>query len=164
MKISVLLNLIVLSAFGQPNTMLLEQGAESPAATLEVASWITGAWEGEGLGGYCEEIWSPAKGGSMFGTFRVIKNHQLQFSEYMELTESDGSILLRLKHFGKDFTGWEEKDKYVEFKLVKISEGTLYFDGLTYRKTNENEMEVIVLIGSGTDSKEEKFTYRKMKN
>lgn len=151
-----------LSVLAQPNTLRLEAGESSPMASLESAKWITGSWTGEGLGGYCEEVWSPIKAASMFGVFRKFKENELVFSEFMEIVESDGSILLRLKHFGKDFVGWEEKDESVVFKLVQATDDALYFDGLTYRKIGDHEMEVYVIITSGSKSREEKFTYRKL--
>lgn len=162
MKKLLIINLLSLSISAQDlNTVQLEPGARSPAATLEAISWLRGEWTGTGLGGFCEEVWTSARGGSMLGTFRVIKEDKPVFSEFMEIVEADGSILLRLKHFGNDFTGWEEKDKYVEFKLVKIEGDSIYFDGLTYRKTGENSMIVYVVLSSGGTSQEAKFSYTK---
>ena len=159
-KLLILLNLLSLGVCAQiDHTMQLEEGASSPPASIELMAWVQGAWLGEGLGGLCEEVWSSAKGRSMLGTFRMIKNNKLMFSEFMEIAEIDGSLLLRLKHFGNDFVGWEEKDKYVEFKLVKVTDDTIYFDGLTYKKTGENSMEVYVVIDSGETTQEAKFIY-----
>jgi hypothetical protein len=106
-------------------------------------SWLQGEWSGQGLGGECEEVWSSARGGSMLGTFRLIQDDKLVFSEFMEIAEIDGSIVLRLKHFGSDFIGWEVKDKHVEFKLVKVTDDTFYFDGLTYKKKDDNTMKFL---------------------
>jgi hypothetical protein len=160
-----LLNLLTLSLFGQTeNTLKLAPGVDSPAASLEAASWLTGGWEGEGLGGICEEIWSPAKAGTMLGMFRIIKDGKQAFSEFMEIKEQDGSILLRLKHFGNDFEGWEEKDKHITFKLVKETRDALYFDGLTYRKKGDLTMEVFVVFNSKEGVREEKFTYRRQQS
>lgn len=160
MKILILLNLIPLGLLAQTaNTIQLEPDASSPPATLESVSWLRGEWVGEGLGGLCEEVWSSARGGSMLGTFRVIKENKLVFSEFMEFAKVDRSILLRLKHFSNDFKGWEEKEKYIEFKLVKIDGDNIFFDGLTYRKTGENTMVVYVVIDSGGISQEAEFSY-----
>ncbi len=155
-----LLNFFSLGLLGQfDNTLQLETGAGSPPASLESMAWVQGEWVGEGLGGLCEEVWSSARGGSMLGIFRLIKDEKLLFSEYMELVAVDGTISLRLKHFGNDFVGWEEKDRHVAFKLVKIDGDNIYFDGLTYRKTGENTMEVYVVLSSGDSSREAKFSY-----
>ena len=134
---------------------------KSPQASLEAISWLQGAWVGEGLGGYCDEVWTTPKAGSMLGTFRLIMDGELLFSEFMEIKEEGSSILLRLKHFGRDFTGWEEKDKHVEFKLVKLTEDAVYFDGLTYKRIDESTMEVYVVIDTKQGSTEEKFSYQR---
>ena len=157
-----MVNLLSLSLWGQfDNTAQLKPGAASPPASLEAISWLQGAWIGEGLGGYCDEVWTTPKAGSMLGTFRLINDDGLLFSEFMEIKEDSGSILLRLKHFGRDFIGWESKDKFVEFKLVKVSEDAVYFDGLTYKRVGENTMEVYVVIDSKQGSSEEKFSYQR---
>ena len=43
-------------------------------------SWLAGHWRGEGLGGQCEEIWSAPQAGTMMGTFRLMKDGEVQFS------------------------------------------------------------------------------------
>ena len=160
--ISSLLTLSMLCMQGQTeNTLQLDNDGESPKASIQSLQWLHGEWFGEGLGGTCEEIWSSARAGSMVGTFRLIKDGKQLFSEYMEIVEQEGTILLRLKHFGSDFVGWEEKDQHVTFKLVKVTGDTHYFDGLTYRRLDENTMEVFVVISSDNGSREEKFTYHR---
>ena len=42
-----------------------------------------------------------------------------------------------MKHFTAEFIGWEEKDKFVEFRLVAAAADELRFDGLTLRRTPE---------------------------
>lgn len=37
------------------------------------------------------------------------------FSEYMQIAPDGDSLIVRLKHFNADLTGWEEKDKTVNF-------------------------------------------------
>ena len=162
MKHLIWVNLLTLSLYGQlDNTMQLAPGATSPVASLDAISWLQGEWSGQGLGGTCDEVWSSPGGGSMLGTFRLIKENKLVFSEFMEIAEVDGSIMVRLKHFGNDFVGWEEKDKYVEFKLVKVTDDAFYFDGLTYKKTGDNSMEVYVIVGSESSPEEAQFSYTK---
>src|SRR5687768_11650964 len=55
----------------------------SPAATLSVMAWLRGAWEGEGLGGVSEEIWSEPRGGVMMGMYRSLKQDQPVFYEFL---------------------------------------------------------------------------------
>ncbi len=163
MKHLIWVNLLTLSLYGQfDHTIRLEPGAASPIASLDALSWMQGEWVGKGLGGDCEEVWSSPRSGSMLGTFRFMQENKLVFSEFMEILETDGSLLLRLKHFGSDFVGWEEKDKHVEFKLVKVTDDAFYFDGLTYKKIGENDLEVYVIVGSDDNPNEAKFSYSRV--
>ena len=116
-----------------PNTLRLDEGARSAPAKLADVSWLAGHWLGEGLGGQADETWSMPAAGTMVGTFRLIKNNKLTFSEYFILMEEADSLVLRLKHFDPLFNGWEAKDKFVEFKLVRVEGQTAYFEGLTYK-------------------------------
>ena len=81
-----------------------------------------------------EEVWLPPAGGSMLGVFRLYKGDQVIFYEIMVAVEEEGSVSLKLKHFHPDLKGWEEKDSVVTFPLIKASQDTIWFDGLTYRK------------------------------
>jgi hypothetical protein len=56
----------------------------------------------------------------------------------MTFFEHEGSLVLRLKHFNPDLTGWEEKDKFVEFKFVAKKDGAMYFNGLTFMPDGPN--------------------------
>jgi hypothetical protein len=69
--------------------------------------------------------------------------------------------VLRLKHFGTDLKGWEEKDETVDFPLVKLKPNKAYFDGMTFEKIGEEEMNIYVLIRQKDGSQNEmKFPYR----
>lgn len=122
--------------FLTPHTM----GADSSlnnAATLHDTEFLAGYWKGTGFGGIVEEQWSLPLAGSMVGTFRLVKDGKNIFYEIMELTETNGSLILRVKHFSPEFVAWEEKDKYVTFHLVTIRNSNLYFNGLTIEKTEK---------------------------
>ena len=55
------------------------------------------------------------------------------FTEHMYLVEEEGTLVLRLKHFNEDLTGWEEKNDMLTFRLVAIKECAAYFQALTLR-------------------------------
>jgi hypothetical protein len=42
-----------------------------------------------------------------------------------------------LKHFNRDLSPWEDKDRWLEFRLVKIDGQTAYFNGLTYHRDGD---------------------------
>ena len=114
------------------HTLKLTSGQASPPATINDMAWFAGRWTGDGLGGQNEEQWGTAQNGRMIGTFKHSKDGKPVFYEFMSFFEHEGSLVLRLKHFNPDLTGWEEKDKFVEFKFVAKKDGVMYFNGLTF--------------------------------
>ena len=109
-----------------PNTIIAKGTEISPTIKLSDLAWIQGHWRGEAFGGLAEEIWSPPMSGSMMFSFRLINDNQVIFYEFGFIIEENNSLILKLKHFHPDLTGWEEKNKSVDFKLVKV-EKNKYF-------------------------------------
>ncbi|MEZ4810166.1 MAG: DUF6265 family protein [Allomuricauda sp.] len=141
------------------NTLQLMEGQTSPKASLDEVAWIAGHWQGEAFGGLAEEIWSEPMGGSMMFVFRLVHNDQVSFYEVGHIREIDGSLILQLKHFHDNLKGWEEKDGTVDFKLVKMEENKVFFEGLTMEKVGENQMNVWVVIEQDNMSEEILFAY-----
>ena len=145
------------------NTLTLED-KDSPAASINDVARIAGNWQGEALGGITEEIWTAPLGKSMMGSFKLVVNEIVQFYELCTITEENESLLLRIKHFDKDLKGWEEKDQSIEFPLVKIEKNKVYFDGLTFEKINEDELNIYVIFkDEGKEEVEMKFNYKSAK-
>lgn len=137
---------------------------QSPPATLQVMSWLAGRWEGEGLGGYNEEIWGTPRGGVMTGMYRHLKNERPVFFEFLMFVEEKGTIVLKLKHFNPDFTGWEEKADYVNFPLVRVEERAVHFDGLSFIRESDNALRIYLLLRDKNGNvREEKFFMRRAK-
>lgn len=146
-----------------PNTLKLPADASSPAATLADIAWLAGRWTGTGLGGVTDETWSAPAGGAMMGMFRMLKGEQVIFYEFLTLIEHEGSLLLELKHFNADLTGWEEKAESVRFRLVKITPESAWFEGLTFHRVDENTVKVFLAIRNRADGsvREEEFLMRR---
>jgi len=142
------------------NTLKLDNSESRGKASLADVAWLQGYWKGEGLGGQCDELWSGPAARAMVGTFRLIKDDKLQFSEFMMLVEEQGSLNLKLKHFHADMKGWEEKDKHVSFPLVKVEKDAIYFNGLTYRKNADGSMTIYLAMKRATGTTEEKFQFK----
>ena len=161
----IFVTVISLTGFSQQspiNTLQLSENKTSPKASLADLSWIQGHWKGEAFGGIAEEIWSPPLGDSMMFVFRLISDNKVQFYEVGGIRQVDETLLMQLKHFHGDFKGWEEKDKTVDFKLVKIEDGNVYFEGLTFEKISDKEMNVYVVIEEKEGKKHEvTFNYKK---
>ncbi len=144
------------------NTLQLKEGQQSPNANLDDVSWISGYWKGEALGGIAEEIWSPALGGSMMFSFRLVNDGKVTFYEVGHIKQIDSTLILQLKHFNGDLTGWETKDETVDFKLVKIEKDRVFFEGLTMEKIGKDEMLVSVVINEDEKSQELDFNYKRV--
>ena len=154
--------LITTISFAQQKTLKLEDGATSPAATLDQVSWIQGHYTGEAFGGITEEIWSPPFGDSMMFVFKLTADNKTVFYEVGGIRQVGKTLLMQLKHFGNDFKGWEEKDDTVDFKLVKIEKDIVYFDGMTFEKVSDTEINVYVVLSENGKDEEVKFNYKRL--
>ncbi|MFB6340911.1 DUF6265 family protein [Saccharicrinis sp. FJH62] len=145
-----------------PNTMFYNDSVGSPKADLSVIAWLQGHWRGEAFGGITEEIWTPPLGGSMMGAFKLVSEDKVTFYELETISEENETLILRLKHFHSDLKGWEEKDKTVDFKLVKVTSGKVYFEGFTIERLNKNEINMYVVIEDDNKTAEVKFNYHRV--
>lgn len=161
-----LLAVLLLAAPAQAaETRISPEGHAPPPATVEGLDWLTGHWAGEGIDGApAQEVYSAPAGGSVAGHFvQEDGTGSVAFYEILQIAEQDGSLVYRLKHFGADLTGWEEKADVVAFPLVAIEDGALYFDGLTLRKDGADGLISAVRVRQSNGSVEEYvFRYRRV--
>ncbi len=140
--------------------LLLKDHAPQPVKMTDI-SWLAGYWTGSGLGGDCEELWLPIADSSLYGVFRFLEKGTLQFTEYMTLIQlADGNIEIRLKHFGRDLTPWEEKEEWTHFRLIKVEGQTAYFDKLTYQRSGK-KLTIKLLLNNKEKSWTETFVLKK---
>ncbi|WP_444996321.1 DUF6265 family protein [Aliikangiella sp. IMCC44359] len=145
------------------NTLFYTQSTTSPKANIESIRWISGYWQGKSWGGYIEEIWSQPMGNSMMASFKFVKDNKVKFYELITISEHQNSLILRLKHFNADLTGWENKEKTLDFKLVKVMKNKVYFDGYTFEKVSPEKMNVYVVIDSKGKKSEMQFSFNRAK-
>ena len=138
-------------------TRVAPDGHVPPAAALDRMQWLAGQWAGEGIGGApAHESWLPATGDTMVGTFVQQEGEGgIRFTEHMYLMEEAGTLVLRLKHFDADLTGWEEKDDMLAFRLVALEPCAAYFDALTLRCDGEHGLLAAVRMKSNSEAVEE---------
>ena len=112
-----------------------------PPASLEQMDWLVGQWTGTGIGGArAMESWLPPSGDTMVGTFvQETGEGGISFTEHLYLMEEEGTLVLRLKHFNADLTGWEEKDGMLTFRLIAVEDCAAYFHSLTLRCADPEE-------------------------
>ncbi|AUC82793.1 DUF6265 family protein [Lacinutrix sp. Bg11-31] len=163
MKILALIIAIVFlsSCNAQQNILKFPENGKSPKANLNQVSWIEGRWLGEAFGGITEEIWSPPLGDSMMFSFKLVSEGKVVFYEFGGIRQVDDTLIFQLKHFENDFKGWEEKDETIDAKLVKIEDNRAYFDGFTFEKISDSEINIYVEMEEKSKTEELKFNYKK---
>ena len=145
------------------HTLKLSAGQKSPAATLAEMDWLAGHWTGNAFGGVSEEIWAKPAGGAMVGMFRQINKGKTVFYELMTLVEENGSIVLRLKHFNPNLTGWEEKDKTVDFRFVGKKDGVVHFEGMAFKPEGNDAVTIFLVVRQKDGNvQEETFRYKRV--
>lgn len=141
------------------HTFRLADGESPPAATLEDAAWLAGSWTGSAFGKRFEEVWNPPSAGSMIGMFKLFDETGVAFYELLTLTADDGRLSLKVKHFNADFTAWEEKGDFVEFRLVKHEPDALHFHGISFYRRGPDHIEAWIVMRQGDSVAEHKLEY-----
>jgi len=93
--------------------------------------------------------------------FKFMGDEEVAFYELMLLAEEEGSLVLKVKHFSADFTAWEDKEDYINFRLVSIEPEAVHFSGLSFYKVNENEFIGYIALHNEDKVWEEKLVYRR---
>lgn len=156
--------LLLSSPLAAQETRVAPEDHTPPPASIDQVDWLVGQWAGDGIGGAkAMESWLPPVGGTMVGTFvQAEGDGSVMFTEHMYLMEEDGSLVVKLKHFNPDLTGWEDKDGMVTFRLVALEDCAAYFSVLTYRCDGEDGLLVAVRMKSGDgDISELVFRFRR---
>ncbi|HPF34612.1 MAG TPA: DUF6265 family protein [Candidatus Krumholzibacteria bacterium] len=125
-------------------------------------AWLEGAWTANALGGVVDEAWLPAAGGSMHGVCRVTAGDSLIFSEFLQVTEEDGELILRFEHFRPDYTTWEGDGPPMQLRVTESAPGRVVFtgdgtlgDGVIAYTLVDGELRVTV------DGVDEEFRFRR---
>lgn len=131
------------------------------AATIADFAMLIGNWTGKGLGGDCDENWLGPMDNRMHGIFRLVKDGKIVFTEYMSILQDSAGWALKVKHFTAEFTGWEAKDKSVDFRFIRAENNALYFSGITFL-TEGNKLTIYIAFRQKDKSyREEIFTFEK---
>lgn len=163
-KLFATLAVLAATPLSAQETRVAPEGHVPPPANIAEAEWLAGDWVGTGIeGAEAAEFWIPPSNGTMIGLFLQEKpDGSIYFTEHMYLTEEQGSLVLKLKHFNPDLTGWEEKDGMVRFRLLSIEPCAAYFSSLTYRCEGEDGLLVAVRMKSeGEKIKELVFRFKR---
>ena len=143
------------------HTLKLDDPANMPEASIDDLAWLAGRWLGEGFGGTLEENWNPPLGGTMVATFRLIEKGKPHFYEICLIEPAGNSLVYKVKHFNPGLTGWEEKDEYVTFPLVKLEQNTAYFNGLTMKLAGNTCTHYLAMKQKDGSHKEAALVYQR---
>lgn len=141
------------------HTFGLEPGETRPAATLADASWLVGSWAGTAFGQNFEQVWNSPSAGSMIGLFKLYGDEGVSFYELLELRVEDGSLSLKVKHFNADFTAWEDKADFVDFRLVKLEDNALHFGGLSFYRQEDGSIDGYIVMRKDEELTEHHLRY-----
>jgi hypothetical protein len=143
------------------HTYQLAPGEARPAATLEDASWLVGSWTGTAFGKRFEAAWNPPSAGSMVGLFKLFDDDGVAFYELLLLSVEEGTLSLKVKHFSADFSAWEEKPDFVNFRLVKKEADALHFGGLSFYKKGDDAIDGYIVMRNGETITEQQLQYQR---
>ncbi len=141
------------------HTLKLDDSNARPAATLADVEWLVGSWSGPAFGGVAEEVWNPPSAGSMLGMFKLMQNGEVSFYELLALVEEEGTLNLKVKHFNADFTAWETKEDYVNFRFISADDDAIHFSGISFYRANQNEIHVYLALHDEEQTWEQKLVY-----
>ncbi len=123
--------LMLLAAHDPPkNVKSTQADASAPIeATLQQIAWISGAWDGKGLGGSVEEHWTKPAGDSMVGLFRLVgADDTLTVCELLMIEQRGKHVVYSFRHFGPGNKPWEEPDKPLTFDLIRLTSNEAVFE------------------------------------
>ena len=142
------------------HTLQLDDDAEPGNGKLQDTKFLIGSWAGEALGGQVEESWMGPSGDAMLGMFRLTREDKPEFYELLTLNQVGDTLEMRVKHFSPELDGWEPKEEYHTFKLVKVEEGNVYFSGLTFVPGND-ELTIYLAMRRSGELQEETFKLKR---
>jgi hypothetical protein len=143
------------------HTYQLAPDGARPAATLDDASWLVGSWTGTAFGERFEEVWNPPSAGTMVGLFKLFGDDGVAFYELLLLSVEEGTLSLKVKHFSADFSAWEEKPDFVNFRLVKKEVDALHFGGLSFYRKGDDAIDGYIVMRNGETVTEQHMQYER---
>lgn len=145
--------------------MTWTEGSPRPNATLEVARWLEGSWEGMLESAMQQHtVFAPVSGQMPSFVRAWGPDGTIWFYEIGVLAEVDGSLEFRVKHCTSELAGWEDKDGFVRHRLVAVTDRALYFDGITYVKEGPDRHTVYVRNSSGEHQEQIVVVHQKRVN
>jgi len=136
--------------------------AAAAAASLADVQFMAGHWRNDENGNLSEEVWTAPGGDSMQGMWRYVAAGKVKLFEALSLTEEQGSVVMRLRHF--DPTMAAREDKPFALRLVSHTPDRAVFEGpgidgllrITYERNREGLTSIVERGG-----KREEFKFKR---
>ena len=97
----------------------------------------------------------------MMFSFQLVVEGEVVFYELGRIRELDETLIFELNHFGKDLKGWEEKEELQSFQFIKTDGNRVCFEGQTFEKVSEDQINIYGIIHQYGKDAEVKFNYLK---
>lgn len=108
-------------------TLSVGHAQPTPNVALTSLSFLSGRWVSETNDELQEETWSPISGDSITGSFRILHRGKPVFYEFWAVEIDGNRPVLKLKHFGANLIGREEKADSTRMPLISTSENDAVF-------------------------------------
>ena len=138
-------------------------------ASIADVAWIAGEWAKEEGNIRLEESWSVARGDSMIGMFRWLKDGKVWIYELMAIREESETLVFRFRHFSNEMNSWEAKTEPLTYRLVSFSDNEAVFENpaseshrrYSFHRTDPNTL--VIHVGAMRDGKiaSSEFVYRR---
>ena len=124
-------------------------GSEPVSASIDDVRWLEGYWIGKMPEGPVEQYYLPPAANQMPSFVRALSDKGIVFYEISAFVERGGTIFIRLRHFTPDQIGWEDRSGPIERPLLAIEGGNLFFDRISFIRTDEDTYTVYFLNMEG---------------
>ncbi|HYX20877.1 MAG TPA: DUF6265 family protein [Thermoanaerobaculia bacterium] len=101
----------------------------APPGTLSDFGWLAGRWIDDAGGKLSEETWNAPSGDAMQGMWRYVVDGQARIYEILTISQEDGGLVMRVRHFDPRLVAREEKAAPVVLKLVSSGDRMGVFEG-----------------------------------
>ncbi|MHA2239588.1 MAG: DUF6265 family protein [Candidatus Hodarchaeales archaeon] len=92
-----------------------------------IGELLEGNWRGKIGNDIVDEYWSATLADSIMGMFRWEKAGKVSFYEFVVIDKIEDKIMLKIKHFHANLTGWEERTDFVHYVLHEVTATRIVF-------------------------------------